>query len=48
MDIETRKIPLVFLSENADKRAKHTEPSGLLPGWKQKLAKEREKTISGK
>lgn len=50
VNIETKKIPWVdiFLSKNADKRAKHTEPSGLLPGWKQKLAKEREKTIFGK
>ena len=35
-------------SENVDKRAKHNKPSGLLPGWKHKLAKERATIISGK
>src|SRR5271155_1074919 len=35
-------------SKNVDKRAKHNEPSGLLHGWKHKLAKERATIISGK
>jgi hypothetical protein len=45
------KITLLFFfqySNNVnDKRAKRAEPSGLLAGWKQSLAKERANTIKG-
>ncbi|KAF8803015.1 hypothetical protein BYT27DRAFT_7305696 [Phlegmacium glaucopus] len=42
------KLKLVTCSENIDKRAKHGEVSGLLPGWKQKLEKDRAKTVAAR
>jgi hypothetical protein len=41
---------LAISSDNTsvEKRPKRTEPSGLLAGWKQKLAKDKSTTIARK